>query len=93
MILEMRKSNRFLTILLILGMLLPWSISVQVAAEELPAGSEYDDLGKRIEEFVSEHEDTTAGMEISVFHGDDTVYTGYFGYADKDAGIAVDQDT
>ena len=89
----MRKLNRFLTVILILVILLSWSISVQVAAEELPAGNEYYDLGKRIEEFVSEHEDTTAGMGISVFHRDDTVYTGYFGYADRDAGIAVDQDT
>ena len=89
----MKKMNRFLTIILLPGILLSWSLSVQAVAAELPDGSKYDDLEKRIEEFVSEHEDTTAGMGVSVFHKDDTVYTGYFGYADKEAGIAVDQDT
>ena len=90
---EMRKLNRLLTIVLLLGILSSWILSVQVDAAELPSGIEDADLGKRIEEFVSEHGNTTAGMGVSVFHKDDTVYTGYFGYADKEAGIAVDQDT
>ena len=32
-------------------------------------------------------------MSVSVFHGDNTVYTGYYGYADREAGIAVDRNT
>lgn len=89
----MKKINRLLTIILLLGTLLSWDVSVHVAAAELPDGGEYDDLGERIEEFVSEHEETTAGMAVSVFRKDDTIYTGYFGWADKAAGIAVEEDT
>lgn len=89
----MKKMNRILTMILLLGMLLSWDLPVQAAAAELPDGSEYDDLGNRIEDFVSEHEKTTAGMAVSVFHKDDTIYTGYFGYADKDARLAVEEDT
>ena len=60
----MKKLNRFLTTVLLLVILLSWIPSVQAAAMELPTGGQYGDLGKRIEEFVSEHEDTTAGMAL-----------------------------
>lgn len=89
----MRREKRCLAILLLLVMILFQGISVQAAAAELPSGIRYDELESRMEAFVAEHEDTTAGMELSVFVQEDTIYTDYFGYADKEAGIAVDQDT
>ncbi|MCM1261303.1 MAG: beta-lactamase family protein [Butyrivibrio sp.] len=66
---------------------------VYAAEESFPSGIAYSDLGMEIEKYVVEHEDTTAGMEVSVFSGYETVYTNYFGYADKEAGLKVDKDT
>lgn len=58
-----------------------------------PSGIVYEDIGARIEAFVAEHEETTAGMSVSVFDEAKTIYTGYFGYADKESGVDVNQDT
>lgn len=90
---KVKKSKRYLAMILLLGMLLTQGISAQAASAKLPSGTEYGELGSKIEEFAAEHNDTTAGMEISVFGQDDTIYTNYFGYADKEAGVAVDKDT
>lgn len=88
----MKRMKRSLAIVLLLGMMLSQG-TVQAAEAKLPSGIDYEELGTKIEEFVSEHKDTTAGMAVSVFKQDDNIYTNYFGYADKEAGIAVDQDT
>jgi hypothetical protein len=32
-------------------------------------------------------------MSVSVFDTSEVIYSGYFGYADKENGVAVDQDT
>lgn len=82
-------------IILMQGLVMPnLSMTRVYAAEEsFPSGIAYSDLGTEIEKYVAEHEDTTAGMEVSVFNGYETVYTNYFGYADKEAGLKVDKDT
>lgn len=89
----MRRKKRCSAIALLTVMILSQGISVQAAAPKLSSGTGYDELGRRIEEFAAEHEDTTAGMEVSVFEQDETIYTSYFGYADKEARIAAGQDT
>lgn len=89
----MKREKRFLAILLLLVMIVAQGVPVQASAPQLPSGIQYDELGTRIEEFVSEHGDTTAGMAISVFGEDAVIYTDYFGYADREAQIAVDQNT
>lgn len=89
----MKRFKRYLAILLLVGMMLTQDVSVQAAEAKLPSGTEYQELGTKIEEFVAEHEDTMAGMSVSVFEQKDTIYTGYFGYADKEAEVAVDKDT
>lgn len=67
--------------------------TVYAAGEKLPSGIEYGELEAEIEKYVAEHEDTTAGMDLSVFNPYESIYTGYFGYADKEAGRVVNQDT
>lgn len=89
----MGREKRWLAMLLMLVMILSQGVSVQAAGPKLPSGVGYEELGKKIEEFVSGHEAATVGMEISVFGREDTIYTNYFGYADKETGIAVDSDT
>ena len=52
-----------------------------------------ENIGTRIGEFVNEHSDTTAGMSVSVFDKDNTVYNGYYGYSDIENKVSVDEDT
>lgn len=59
----------------------------------LPSGVETSSIGSRIEAFVSEHEDTTAGMAVAVFDRSETIYRNWFGYEDKAAGLKVDAET
>ena len=87
------KIKRCWMMILLLGMLLSQGISVYASTEELPSGIRYEELGRKIEEYVQEHEDTTAGMTVSVFRQEESIYTNFFGYADKEAEIVVDEDT
>ncbi len=51
------------------------------------------EIGSQIEAFVVEHADTTAGMAVSVFQKDSVLYHNYFGYANREAGLPVDENT
>lgn len=68
-------------------------LPVRARAAGLPSGTGFGEIGAEIEKFVAEHESTTAGMSTSVFSGYETVYTGYFGCADKENALAVDEST
>lgn len=68
-------------------------LPVKARAAALPSGVEFGEIGAEIEKFAAAHESTTAGMEVSVFNRDETVYTGYFGYADKENALKVDEST
>lgn len=59
----------------------------------LPSGLEEGAVGTAIEEFVEEHESTAAGMAVAVVGKDRVIYRNYFGYADREQGIAVDENT
>ncbi|MGT2929523.1 serine hydrolase [Streptococcus dentasini] len=74
--------------LLALGLLA--SPAVQ-ASEKLPSGNTYDNIGSKIEAFVDQHKDTTAGMETAVFTADETLYEGHFGYMDKEKGLKANE--
>lgn len=67
--------------------------TVYAAEEKLPSGIEYGELETEIKKYVSEHENTTVGMDLSVFNQYEIIYTDYFGCADREAGLAVNQDT
>ena len=57
------------------------------------ADTEDQSVGEQIEEYVSEHSDTTAGMCVSVFNKTDTIYSNYFGCIDLENNIAVDENS
>lgn len=59
----------------------------------LPSGIQSGEIGRAIEDFVDEHKDTMAGMAVSVFEKSSILYEGYFGFADREAGIAVDENS
>ena len=51
------------------------------------------DIGGRIEAFVAENKDTMAGLMVSVADRGGNIYTSYFGYADMENKIPVDDET
>ena len=62
------------------------------AANVFAAGNA-EPIGSQIEQFVAEHSETTAGMTVSVFDSQNTVYTGYFGHTDMENGIQTDENS
>ena len=50
-------------------------------------------INESIEKFVDEHSLTTAGMAVSIFTGDEKIYSDYFGYIDIENCIEVDENS
>lgn len=50
-------------------------------------------IGNKIERYVDEHMDTTAGMSVAVFDEHQTIYRNYFGYMDVQNKIPVSEET
>lgn len=50
-------------------------------------------IGNKIEQYVDEHSDTTAGMNVAVFDANDTIYRNSFGYMDMQNKVPVTEDT
>ena len=61
------------------------------AAEETPSGIAVTDIEAAIEEHVKDV--PYASFAVSVFHGDETVYTGYYGEIDRESKIAADENS
>ncbi|MBQ7492116.1 MAG: beta-lactamase family protein [Clostridia bacterium] len=74
-----------------LALLLALLCALSCAVPALAAGE--GDVGAQIEAYVQEHEDTLAGMAVSVFDADAVEYEDYFGFADREAGVPVTEDT
>ena len=89
----MGKFLKRISAVLISAAFMCFAVPVSAAEISLPSGISSDEIGERIEEFVSQHEQTTAAMSVSVFNSADTVYSGYFGCADKENGIVNDSST
>lgn len=79
--------------LLVIILFMQGRISAYAEEKTLPSGVSYEELGSRIEAFVREHEATNAGMSVSVFDREGTIYRNNFGYADKENLTAVDDET
>ena len=88
------KKSFILTLLTIitLGLFQP-ATALAEEAQKLPSGIERDQIGQKIQDYVKEHEKTTAGMETAIFDKDGTIYQGSFGYMDKEKGIKADDDS
>ena len=67
-------------------MLLAFGYPVKVLASE-------SDVGNLIDAYVDEHGETMAGMAVSVMDSEDIIYTGYYGFADMENNVAVDDET
>ena len=88
------KKSFILTLLTIitLGLFQPATVLAE-EDQKLPSGIERDQIGQKIQNYVKEHEKTTAGMATAVFDKDGTIYQGNFGYMDKEKDIKADDDS
>ena len=88
----MKKSFILILLTIItLGLFRP--ITALAEEQKLPSGTDRDKIGQKIQDFVKEHEKTTAGMETVIFDKNGTIYQGNFGYMDKEKGIKADDDS
>ena len=86
----MKKSFILILLTIItLGLFRPITASAE-EPQKLPSGIERDQIGQKIQDFVKEHEKTTAGMATAVFDKDGTIYKGNFGYMNKEKGVKAD---
>ena len=85
------KKSFILTLLTIitLGLFQP-ATALAEETQKLPSGIERDQIGQKIQDYVKEHEKTTAGMATAVFDKDGTIYQGNFGYMNKEKGVKAD---
>ncbi len=71
----MKKTFIFtLLAILTLGLFLPATALAE--EQKLPSGTDRDKIGQKIQDYVKEHEKTTAGMATAVFDKDGTIYQG-----------------
>ena len=77
--------------ILTLGLFRP--VTALAEEQKLPSGTDRDKIGQKIQDYVKEHEKTSAGMATAVFDKDGTIYQGNFGYMDKEKGIKADDDS
>ncbi len=66
---------------------------VYAAEQILPSGLEKAQLEDKIDAYVTEHQDTTAGMAVAVFDNADELLKKYYGNVDVENQIAVTQDS
>ena len=69
-------------------------LSAYASSDRLtPSGLAYEEVGSRIEEWADENPDEYVSFSAAIFDKDEIVYQGAFGYADRENGIAADEDT
>lgn len=86
-----RYGLAFIYIIIIVLVIEP-VFTINVMAKENDSSS-VQDIGNKIEQYVDENIDTTAGMSVAVFNENKTVYQNCFGYMDVENKIPVTEDT
>ena len=81
----------FVCILIVLLVAEPL-LSINVMAKESSDSSSLD-IGDKIEQYVDDNADTTAGMSVAVFDDKETIYSNCFGYMDVQNKVPVTEDT
>ena len=87
------KKSIILTLLTIITLGIFRPTAALADSQKLPSGTDRDKIGQKIQDFVKEHEKTTAGMATAVFDKNGTIYKGNFGYVDKENKVKVDDDS
>ena len=84
------KKSFILTLLTIITLGLFRPVTALAEEQKLPSGTDRDKIGQKIQDFVKEHEKTTAGLATTVFDKDGTIYKGNFGYMNKEKKVKTD---
>ena len=84
------KKSFILTLLTIITLGLFRPVTALAEEQKLPSGTERSQIGQKIQDFVKEHEKTTAGLSTTVFDKDGTIYKGNFGYMNKEKKVKTD---
>ena len=84
------KKSFILTLLTIITLGLFRPVTALAEDQKLPSGTERSQIGQKIQDFVKEHEKTTAGLSTTVFDKDGTIYKGNFGYMNKEKKVKTD---
>lgn len=61
--------------------------------QTLPSGVADSEIGNIIDNYIEEHKDTTAGVSIAVFRGEETLYKTGYGLANIKKQLSVNDDT
>ncbi len=61
--------------------------------QTLPSGIPDSQIGEKINTYIEEHKDTTAGVSIAVFRGQETIYKTGYGYSNIENNLAVNDET
>ena len=67
------KKSFFLILLTILTLGLFRPATALADSQKLPSGTDRSQIGQKIQDFVKEHEKTTAGMATAIFDKDGTI--------------------
>lgn len=70
-----------------------FSTGVFASEQVLPSGILDSQIGERIDAYIEEHKDTTAGVSIAVFRGQETLYKTGYGYANIENHLVVNDET
>ena len=86
--------KRTIAIFLSLIMLFTFfAIPVNAEEKSSPSGISYSEIQAEIEGYVKECERGLASAAVAVFEGDETLYSGYFGYSDIENSIFANAET
>lgn len=88
----MKKKSRVICCILAFLILIQ-SQNVYAAQSEFPSGISYDQLENEIEQYVDEHEQTTAGMAVAVFDTSEELLKKYYGFTDVENKIPVNEES
>lgn len=69
------------------------TMPVHASVKNTPSGIPLNDIGKDIEAYVQDNEDELASFQTAVFCDQNTIYEGYFGYANKENDLMSDENT
>lgn len=90
----MKLLRKCTAVILTLGIMLTQGVQVQASTTmQIPSGFENIKVARAVRECEVNQWDDSSGMMVSVFTKDETIYSDYVGYADKEAQIAVDENT
>lgn len=87
------KIRQRIIILSLLIMVSVFGIEPVSAQEVLPSGIADREIEESIQKYIEENKETTAGVSVGVFRGDDTIARIDYGYANSEKYLEVNQET